>query len=790
MSEQLLQPAEQGERFQLHSPTAMPRAAGFLWNQRMMIQSTCRGYAVAQFMQPEPAKYAYAPNLEAKTFMQPEQPYYAHHPGRFVYVKDEETGEIFSAPYEPVRAPHEDFLFSVGKSDLRWRLTCFGIQVDMCLSLPVEDVVELWEIKITNISGRPRRISVYPYFPVGYMSWMNQSAEYRADLGGIVANCVTPYQKVADYFKNKYFKDKTFFLHDQPPVAWEVKQETFEGEGGLHNPDGLQQELLSNGDARYETPAAVLQYRLQLQSGDEQTYRFLFGPAYDDAEIRQLRNTYLSAEAFARTRADYAAYVASGSGCLRIETPDAELDNFVNHWLPRQMFYHGDVNRLTTDPQTRNYLQDNMGMTFIKPVVARKAFLHALSQQEANGAMPDGILLVEGAELKYINQIPHTDHCVWLPVCLKAYLDETNDYQLLDEPVKDAQGDKVASVFERISHAMRWLLSARDERGLSYIAQGDWCDPMNMVGYKGKGVSGWLSVATAYALNLWADVCSLRQQDALAAEFRAGADEINQAVNQYLWDGEWFGRGITDDGVAFGISRDAEGRIFLNPQSWAILGGAASEAQRKKMITAIEQQLETPYGVMMLAPAYTGMREDVGRVTQKFPGSAENGSVYNHAAVFYIYSLYCIGEADRGFRLLRQMIPGPDTRDYLQRGQLPVYIPNYYRGAYHQYPRTAGRSSQLFNTGTVSWVYRSLIEGTFGLKGCPDGLMVAPLLPSHWQRVSAEREFRGAHFSVSYLREPGRQAMAVEVDGVALAGNCITGVEQGRHYSVKVFLPG
>ena len=103
-------------RFNLQSPTLMPKASAFLWNRRMMIQANCRGYAVAQFMQPEPAKYSYAPNLEAKTFMQPEQPYYAHHPGRFVYIKDEDSGEIFSAPYEPVRASYEHFNFSAGKT--------------------------------------------------------------------------------------------------------------------------------------------------------------------------------------------------------------------------------------------------------------------------------------------------------------------------------------------------------------------------------------------------------------------------------------------------------------------------------------------------------------------------------------------------------------------------------------------------------------------------------------------------------------------------------------------------
>jgi cellobionic acid phosphorylase len=784
----MLQSTSDGERFELDNPWDLPRAAGFLWNRRMMIQITCRGYAVAQFMQPEPAKYAYAPNLEAKTFMQPEQPYYAHHPGRFVYVKDEETGTLFSAPHEPVRTRPDRFLFSVGKSDLRWEVEKDGVAVVLTLSLSAEDAVELWSVQVHNRSARRRRLSLYPYFPVGYMSWMNQSGRYRPDLGGIVANCVTPYQKVADYFKNRHFKDRTFFLADQVPQAWEARQQAFEGEGGLHHPTGVQPEELARGEALYETPAAVLQYRVELAPEASREFRFLFGPAFDDAEICALRDKYLGAGSFPRAAAAYAAYIAQGKGCLRIETPDAGLDNFVNHWLARQVFYHGDVNRLTTDPQTRNYLQDNMGMSYLKPEVARAAFLHALSQQEPNGAMPDGILLFEGAELKYINQVPHTDHCVWLPVCLQAYLDETDDYGLLQESVADREGRR-RTVFERITHAMRWLLQARDERGLSYIAQGDWCDPMNMVGYKGKGVSGWLSVATAYALKLWADVCDSERATPLAEEFRAGARAVNQAVNLHLWDGRWFGRGITDDGVVFGVGKDREGRIFLNPQAWSILSGAAGEAQRRLILQAVEEQLETPYGVMTLAPAFTAMRDDVGRVTQKFPGSAENGSVYNHDAVFYIYSLYKMGERDRAFRLLRRLIPGPEPADYRQRGQLPVFIPNYYRGAYHQHPEMAGRSSLLFNTGTVSWLYRCLIEGLFGVKGNRQGLVIEPRLPSHWSQARVLRTFRDATFDIAMCREAGAVALVVVVDGRTLPGNTIADFESGRTYQVKVTVP-
>jgi cellobionic acid phosphorylase len=183
------------------------------------------------------------------------------------------------------------------------------------------------------------------------------------------------------------------------------------------------------------------------------------------------------------------------------------------------------------------------------------------------------------------------------------------------------------------------------------------------------------------------------------------------------------------------------------------------------------------------------MRDDIGRVTQKYPGSAENGSVYNHAGVFHIFSLYSIGEGDRAFRLIRQMLPGPDMADYQQRGQLPVFIPNYYRGACSQHPRTAGRSSQLFNTGTVSWLYRCLVEGLFGLRGDKHGLVIQPQLPSHWSRAKVTREFRGATFEVEMRREKGISETLVVVDGQELQVNRVTNIQVGKTYKVEVRIP-
>jgi len=787
---------EDQEFYELLSPTLLPKASGFLWNETMMIHMNCRGYAVAQFMQPEPAKYSHAPNLEAKTFMQPEQPYYAHHPGRFVYVKDEEDQSLFSAPYEPMRVKTDSYSFALGQSRIVWKVEHQGVLIEMTLSLPKKDPLELWRVKVTNVSQRARKLSIYPYFTVGYMSWMNQSGQYHEDLRAIVCSSVTPYQKYQDYDKIKFFRDKTFLIAEHTPVSWEVNQEAFEGEGGITRPSALEQAELSKGDARYETPAAVMQYRMELAAGETREYRFLFGPARDEQEIAQIRETYFGKadgasgeDGFVAAEREYDQYIREGRGCLTISTPDKDLDLFVNRWLPRQIYYHGQTNRLTTDPQTRNYLQDHMGMSYIKPQVARASFLTALSQQKANGAMPDGIVLHPDAELKYINQVPHTDHCVWLPICLSTYLDETGDYSILEEKVAYADSEEAEPVYLHVDKAMRWLMNDRDERGLNYINQGDWCDPMNMVGYKGKGVSGWLTIATAYAFQVWAGICENSGRPEVARDYRAAAEETNEVVNRYLWDGNWYARGITDDNVVFGISTDEEGRIFINPQGWSMLSGAADADKREKLMRAVREQLETPYGVEKLAPSYTKMREDVGRVTQKHPGSAENGAVYNHAAAFYIYALYTVGEQDDAFRLLRKMLPGPDLEDIVQRGQLPVFIPNYYRGAYRQFPRTAGRSSHLFNTGTVPWVYRCLIDGLFGVQGTKDGIRVNPQLPSHWNEAAITREFRGATLHVEIRRDAAVAETTVYADGELLPEGVLRNVQPGKTYRVQVKLP-
>ncbi|WCL53480.1 GH36-type glycosyl hydrolase domain-containing protein [Gimibacter soli] len=777
----------QGSDVVLTDPLAMPQAGSFLWNPEMMVQMTCRGYATAQYMQPEPTKYSKGPVLEATTFMQPEHPYYSHHSGRFFYVKDRQNGELFSAPYEPVRAAVDTFEFVAATDALKWSIVRQGIEIYIELRLPKAGIAELWSLRVKNVDDRPRCLSIYPAFTFGFLSWMNQGSTYDCELQALIANFVTPYQRVADYFKHQHFRDKSFLMAEIKPDAWCARLSAFEGEGGMHRPDGVMAEALGNEVADYELPFAAFQYDVTLNPGEKFDARFVFGPAKDQAELVFIRRKYFGdCQAFVRECQLGSEYVASGNGVIQIETEDQGFDHFVNHWMTRQVHYLGATNRLTTDPQTRNYLQDHMGMSYVAPQNMRQAIICALSQQKFSGEMPDGILLHPEASLKYINQVPHTDHCIWLPVCITAYLNETADYGILEEPVPYVDYDQPETVGRHITKAMRWIAQNCDGRGLCLIAEGDWCDPMNMVGYQGKGVSSWLTLAAAYAADQWADILECVGEQSVASDMRGLAEAYRQAANAHFWDRQWYARGITDDGVAFGVASDDEGSIYLNPQSWAMLARAADAQQLQKMLEAIETHLASPYGVAMLAPPYTKMREDVGRLTQKFPGTAENGSVYNHASAFLAFSLFEVGKPDRAFEVLRKMLPS--ETDCVARGQLPVYIPNYYRGAHRSLPRTSGRSSQLFNTGSVAWFARIVIERLFGLEGCAEGLRVNPSLPSHWKKAHVTRRFRGAIFNVTYSKRSGVAETHVYLNGEILQDRIVRNVVEGREYVLDVVI--
>jgi cellobionic acid phosphorylase len=777
-----------GRRYEWHDLLSIPNADTFLWNQKMLFHVTVHGFAQSQFMQPEPSFYSYAPLRSENAAMAPEPQYFDHHPGRFFYIKNEIDGATYSAPFRPMNVVPDAFTFSPGRSDVRWKIEKYGICTELQCALPCgTDIVELWRIRITNTTHHQKNISVYPYFPVGFPSWMNTEGAYDERIGGMLAYTLTPYRKLKDYYMIKRLKNFTYLLADHKEDAWEANLQVFEGNGGLRDPVGIRKERLSCTEAAHETAACIMQYRLSLSPGASEEINFLFGPANNCEEILNIKAKYLIPDAMERVVAEYEAFYDRFTGCMEVKTKDETLNNFLNVWLPRQALYHAYTLRMVTDPQTRNLIQDAMSMIYIEPAKAKELYLIGLTQQKSSGEMPDGILLTTDAKFKYTNQVPHTDHNVWWAFAVLAYCEETGDFNFLSEQVPFYDTREMASVYEHICRGLEWLASNRSERGLCFIGQGDWNDPMNMVGYKGKGESVWLTQAMVYAMRICIPVCEKYADTARSEKFRSIMNNVNTVLNSLCWDGEWYARGFTDDGVPIGVKDNAEGKIFLNTQSFGLLSGAPDEKRIKAIIEAVAQWMSTPFGLVILAPSYSHMNENIGRLTQKHPSTAENGSVYCHANVFYAYALLKYGYGDKAYDILRRLIPGPDETDLRRREHLPLYLPNYYRGPFN--PRVCGKASHLMNTGSLVWFYRCFVEEIFGLRGTEQGLLVQPCMPKALRGTVLNRRFRGKMLHVCYHSLANTTKTTLILNGKILSSALIPDEELQSENELIVHLP-
>lgn len=761
-----------GDRLELRDPFLLRSADSDLWNDRLYLQIDHRGQVLTSgWLSPDFTPYS--------------------QPLRTFYLRDNETGEIWSVPQGPIRSKPDEFLFSAGKSDILWTVTIAGIRCIIRVVVPVHDPVELWTVEVQNISARPRSISVFSYLPIGKPSWLRNNTRYEPEWHGVVFDFFPYYVDYRDYEKLSHGSNTIFAASDRSPDGWMSCIADFVGHGTPGQPDALTQETLPPADRWADAEseaAAILQFNKALAPTETDRIQFVFGPAANPESARETARKYLVPGGIDAALAEAAARYADYPPALEISTPDAEFDAFINHWLPRRSLMLARAMRFMSAPQGRNLLQDSMAGGLIDPVSSRKWFLKFYAFQKQDGWLPHGMPLEPGATQLRINTVPHKDINSWGPEALTYYLHETGDHSILDEQVSFSDApDKTDTLYHHVCRGLDWLLTDRTARGLCRIGQGDWNDPLNMAGHDEKGESIWLSEALAFALDTWAPVCASRGDASLAASYRGEAEALRASINQLAWDGEWYARGFTDAGRPFGSSRDEEGRIFLNAQSWAIISGTATPDRARQCIDSVEKHLATPSGPMMLAPAYTRMRTDIGKLSQKCPGRLENGSVYSHAVTFYAYALYLARRPADAFRTLRMLLSGADTNPVTRSGQLPLYIPNSYFGL--PAGAKAGQSTRSANTGTAAWYYRAAVDCLFGLRSEADGLRIDPQLPPGWQKVRVLRRWRGSTFDVTIERQAGVSSMRTVMDGTELSDHLVPPQVSGSRHTVTVTLP-
>ncbi len=761
-----------GTRYLVHDVDLIASADSDLWNDTMRVQIDHRGrVSEAGFQQPNMTPYA--DNL------------------RCFFVRDDATGRYWSAPHDPVQAAPDAFTFSAGLCDIAWHVETDGIAVDLRLAVPRADNVELWTATVTNLSRTRRAVSLYSYLPVGRRSLLRQTAWFDTALNGALHDYFDYYVHYRDYYRLRELRNMVFCTADRKPVSYSLSAADFAGKAGLHAPAALSRKTLGPAPDRYEAAneatVNAFQFRRSLAAGKSFTVNLVFGPARDRREAARLSRAYLKAGAIDTAIRASRAFLDAHAPAVRIATPDIEFNHFINHWQSRRSLMLARTIRFNLAPQGRNVIQDAMGGSYVDPASSRDWFRRIWAHQHRNGWLPHGMPFAEGVKQIEINAIPHKDINSWGPTAVTFYMNETGDRDILDVPIPFADAPETCvPLYEHVCLGLEWLIADRTRRKLCRIGQGDWNDPLNMAGLHERGESIWLTEATVHALETWADVAVARGEGRRATRFRKAAAESRAAVNALAWDGRWYVRGFTDAGLPFGSHRDREGKIFINAQSWAIIAGVADRARADACVAAVDALLDTPAGPMTLGPAFTAMREDIGKLSQKVPGWHENGSVYCHATTFYAYALFAARKSERGFAVLRSLLPGHGAHTIARAGQIPLYVPNFYRG--RDGSAKAGQSSHAPNTGTASWYYRTAIGMLLGVRAEPDGLRLDPQLPRRWRTAAVERHWRGATYDIRIARRrtPNGLPPEVTLDGVRRPDNLVPVQPAGTRHTVTV----
>jgi cellobiose phosphorylase len=472
---------------------------------------------------------------------------------------------------------------------------------------------------------------------------------------------------------------------------------------------------------------------------------------------------------------------------VQVETPDREMNLMLNVWGKRQSWVTFNMNRnagyyhggLLFGVGIRDQSQDIMGPILSQPDVVADRITEVISHQFQDGSTLHNYFKLTGQGEK----TGHSDTPLWLPLAVTTYLKETGDIAFLNQLVGFQDGGEPATVLDHICRAVNYTLSNLTPNHLPKFGPGDWNDTLDYVGRKGIGESMWVAEFLCFILkemtNLLEHIHSSSHKDSyfishlsLLSHFRDEYDKIAQALNNRCWDGEWYIRGTRDDGGIIGSSKNEEGRIFLNTQSWAVISEIAPPDRAKQCMESAYTMMDTPRGPKMLHPAYTKVDPGVGLATRCVPGKKENGAIFNHPASWGILAECILGNGDRAYEWYRKCLPMVQAADPDIYKMEPYVYSEYVTSPDHP---TFGQASHSWLTGSGVWMFRDGLDWMLGIRPTYDGLMIDPCIPHHWDGFKVTRKFREATYEIEVKNPEHIQhgIASIEMDGKKIDGNIL-----------------
>ena len=705
-------------------------------------------------------------------------------PGRYVYLRDQETGEYWSPTWQPVRRDPEGYECRHGTAYTRIAGKYKGIETEVTYFVPLSPVdepapVELWVLRVRNTGPAPRRLRSFSYAEFSFADALSDLTNLDWAQHIVFSSCENGTISVGTKFNPLVY----FFASSEAPAGYTCDREDFVGRNrDLADPIVVETGNPSNAHSPRGNSVGSLTHDIELAPGEERQIVYIMGATERPAEIARVVARFAQpaevAAAFTALRDDWAAYLSR----FTVETPDADTNAMLNFWNQVQCrttlywsrFVSGYESGLGRGMGTRDSGQDTLGTMHTVPDHARRMLTQIWEMQFADGHTWHQFFPLTGeggpglaAEYPNWPQWFSDDH-LWLIISVSEYLRETGDFDYLQQRVPYVDHTE-ETVWEHMLRAVDFTLNHRGPHELPRSGFSDWNDTLNIDHGSGKAESVWTAMQFCRAMLDLAQLCEKIDRPADARRFGGLHASMAAAINENAWDGAWYARAFDDDGLPIGVSGAAHHAIDLIAQSWCVLGEVAPPERAEQAMASADEKLNTKYGIALLWPPYDGADDRVRGTSTYVPGAKENGGIFCHANAWSIVAAAMLGHGDDAYRYYRQILPLARTDSDLYKVE-PYTYPQNICGPTHP---SFGMARNAWLTGTASWTFVAATQWILGIRPTYEGLRVAPAIPAAWSGFKAHREFRGTAYEIAVRREGTGNAVSLVVDGAAIAGDVV-----------------
>ena len=729
-------------------------------------------------------------------------------PGRTFYLRDRDSGDFWSAAWQPVGKPLDQYRsvcrFGTGYAVIASDYA--GVRMESTYFVPRDQEFEYWWLRVTNTGARPRRLRVFP-FAEFTTEWnmMNDllNLQYTAYIGqarmedGIVeaSSCARLPEDATNFANRDQSRWWWMTLCGAPVAGWDLDREKFIGVyRSFHNPAAVESGRCSNSEGFSDNTCGGLQTDVDLAPGESRDLIVLMGVGRAGREGARIRAEYGNAARAAKELEALKQYWHGLLGTLTVKTPDADFDHMVNVWNPYNALITFTWSRACSLVYTgdgrdglgyRDSVQDVLGAIPAVPEQARERLELMITGQEATGGARSEIKPWLHKPGKMPSVAPHyrSDDCLWLFNAVPAYVAETGDVAFYRKvlPYSD-KGE--ATVFGHLRRAIEFNLERVGRHGLPAGLEADWNDCLHL-GYQGESV--FVTFQVRLGLTVYAEIAGRLGRRDESAWALAQRDALDAKIKAVCWDGDWFIWAIGEDGTVFGSKGFPEGQVYLNTQAWAVISEAATPEQAERCLESMHARLATPFGVRLCHPPFDKTSVAVMRAVLMNPGNKENGGIFSHTQSWAVLAEVLLGHGDRAYEYYRSFMPSA-YNDRAEVREIEPYV--HCQSTHAPESRKYGVSRVPWLSGTASWACYTAAQWMLGIRPEVEGLRIDPCIPANWPGFEAVRVFRGATYTIR-VKNPGHVCRGVRqlvVDGRAIKGNVIPPAASGATVQVEAEL--